>query len=95
MPSSRTWLLPSLLDSDMPLGKAAAAQRLARLWPDRRVGVCLIRKACKTEWSKRGLPRSADLAKCMAHGLATSETFYDTNAKLDKTLPNSMGIYML
>lgn len=95
LPNSQTWLLPSLTQPEEPLGKAAAAMRLARLWPTRRVGVCLIRKACKTEWTKRGLPRSADLARNMAHGLACSESFYDTNAKLDRTLPNSMGIYML
>lgn len=90
-------LLPrDFLFADMnnsgPTSRSVLKERMARIFPGRRLGCNIVRKVTKTEFSRRGEPGASDLAKGMGHSLATAERCYN-NHKV-KTGPNSMGLHL-
>ncbi len=75
-----------------PTSRSSLKERMARIFPDRRVGCNLVRKITKTEFSKRGEPGALKLAKHMGHSIATAERFYNNHRSAPG--PNSMGLHL-
>lgn len=75
-----------------PTSRSVLKERMAKIFPNRRIGCNLVRKITKTEFSKRGEPGALKLAKHMGHSIATAERFYNNHRSAPG--PNSMGLHL-